>query len=178
MCVCTTILPLFQGNYPNCALQVPQAPQDKHPHISTFVIDGLRKTAAQHFHSARRMTCAVHPRGQPQSSGRILALKRRWSFVIICRAIMAWHKMHVPMRRGHSTTSSEVPPTDGLRCQQGAIRHPRGLCRVLISSPSPLYPEGAHIRTKPLTVPLRPLRRVSLTSKLNMVPSETDLLTL
>ena len=28
MCVCTTILPLFQDNYPNCA---PQALQDKHP---------------------------------------------------------------------------------------------------------------------------------------------------
>ena len=37
-CVCTTILPLFKDNYPNCAPQgapqgalVPWVPQDKHP---------------------------------------------------------------------------------------------------------------------------------------------------
>ena len=32
MRVCTTILPLFQENYPNCVPQVPHAPQEKHPH--------------------------------------------------------------------------------------------------------------------------------------------------
>ena len=36
MCVCTTILPVFKDNYPNCAPQgapqgAPQVPQDKHP---------------------------------------------------------------------------------------------------------------------------------------------------
>ena len=32
MRVCTTILPLFKDNYPNCVLQgAPQARQDKHP---------------------------------------------------------------------------------------------------------------------------------------------------
>ena len=32
MCVSTTILPLFQDNYPNCGPQgAPQVPQDKHP---------------------------------------------------------------------------------------------------------------------------------------------------